>query len=104
MSKNYSKSGVSRLHYSNHGELFAAALVSNLRQSSFADVKIICADGSVWAHRVVLAAVSPVLRYVLISSDIFVFKKMTLLSLKLRQKDLWIQRLLYPRTFGSEDL
>ena len=64
MSKNYSKSGVSRLHYSNHGELFAAALVSNLRQSSFADVKIICADGSVWAHRVVLAAVSPVLRYV----------------------------------------
>ena len=48
----------------------ATALASNLRHSSFADVKIICADGSAWAHRLVLAAVSPVLRHVLICSTI----------------------------------
>ena len=41
----------------------ATALASNLRHSAFADVKIICADGSAWAHRLVLAAVSPVLRH-----------------------------------------
>ena len=44
----------------------ATALASNLRHSSFADLKIICADGSAWAHRLVLAAVSPVLRCVLV--------------------------------------
>jgi len=42
----------------------ATALASNLRHSSFADLKIICSDGSAWAHRLVLAAVSPVLRCV----------------------------------------
>jgi len=47
----------------------ATALASNLRHSAFADVKIICADGSAWAHRLVLAAVSPVLRHLLLSVE-----------------------------------
>merc|ERR1712223_82676 len=63
MSKNYS------LNYPEHGESMATALASNLRHSSFADVKIICADGSAWAHRLVLAAVSPVLRQLLLSVE-----------------------------------
>merc|ERR1711962_189531 len=63
MSKNYS------LNYPEHGESMAAALASNLRHSSFADLKIICADGSAWAHRLVLAAVSPVLRHLLLSVE-----------------------------------
>ena len=48
----------------------ATALASNLRHSAFADVKIICADGSAWAHRLVLAAVSPVLRHVFLTNFI----------------------------------
>ena len=59
-----SKNPVKLLRYENHGETMATALASNLRHSAFADVKIICADGSAWAHRLVLAAVSPVLRHV----------------------------------------
>ena len=59
-----SKNPVKLLRYGNHGEAMATALASNLRHSAFADVKIICADGSAWAHRLVLAAVSPVLRHV----------------------------------------
>ena len=58
----------SLLHFPSHGESLAAALASNLRQSAFADVKLICADGSAWAHRLVLAAVSPVLKQLLLSS------------------------------------
>merc|ERR1712083_335258 len=52
-----------------HGESMATALASNLRHSSFADLKIICSDGSAWAHRLVLAAVSPVLRHLLLSVE-----------------------------------
>ena len=47
----------------------ASSLASNLRHSAFADLKIICADGSVWAHRLILAAVSPVLKQLLLSFD-----------------------------------
>ena len=65
-----SKNPVKLLRYGNHGEAMATALASNLRHSAFADVKIICADGSAWAHRLVLAAVSPVLRHVFLTNFI----------------------------------
>ena len=65
-----SKNPVKLLRYGNHGEAMATALASNLRHSAFADVKIICADGSAWAHRLVLAAVSPVLRHVFLTDFI----------------------------------
>ena len=45
----------------------ATSLASNLKQSAFADVKIVCFDGSAWAHRLVLAAVSPVLKSLLLT-------------------------------------
>ena len=72
-----SKNPVKLLRYGNHGEAMATALASNLRHSAFADVKIICADGSAWAHRLVLAAVSPVLRHVFFVSisSLFLFVK-----------------------------
>ena len=56
----------SLLQDTHHGDALAVALASNLRQSSFADVKIICADGSAWAHRLILAAVSPFLKHLLL--------------------------------------
>ena len=65
-----SENPVKLLRYGNHGEAMATALASNLRHSAFADVKIICADGSAWAHRLVLAAVSPVLRHVFLTNFI----------------------------------
>ena len=58
---------LSVIQSSSHGEILGSALASNLRQSSFADVKIICYDGSAWAHRLILAAVSPVLKQILLS-------------------------------------
>ena len=77
-----SKNPVKLLRYGNHGEAMATALASNLRHSAFADVKIICADGSAWAHRLVLAAVSPVLRHVFLTDFImtmqtFVYREYT---------------------------
>ncbi len=57
----------SQLKNPEHGSMMAAVLASNLKQSSFADVKIVCPDGSAWAHRLVLAAVSPVLKSLLLS-------------------------------------
>ena len=51
-----------RLHYADHSQVLTQNLASNLRQSSFADVKLVCYDGSAWAHRLILAAVSPVLK------------------------------------------
>jgi hypothetical protein len=59
----------SNLKNTSHGESLATNLASNLRNSSFADVKIICSDGSAWAHRLILAAVSPVLKNLLLSVD-----------------------------------
>lgn len=44
-------------------------LAGNLKNSGLADVKIICSDGSAWAHRLVLAAVSPVLKHILLSVE-----------------------------------
>ena len=52
-----------------HLSNLASSLASNLRRSAFADLKIICADGSVWAHRLILGAVSPVLKHLLLSFD-----------------------------------
>ena len=47
----------------------SSSLASNLRHSAFADIKIVCADGNVWAHRLILAAVSPVLKQLLLSFE-----------------------------------
>jgi len=57
------------LKYADHGDVLTQNLASNLRQSTFADVKLICFDGSAWAHRLVLAAVSPVLKTLFLSLE-----------------------------------
>ena len=57
------------LEYADHGDVLTQNLASNLRQSTFADVKLICFDGSAWAHRLVLAAVSPVLKTLFLSLE-----------------------------------
>ena len=57
------------LKYADHGDVLTQTLASNLRQSTFADVKLICYDGSAWAHRLVLAAVSPVLKTLFLSFE-----------------------------------
>lgn len=56
------------LKYNDHSQILASNLASNLRQSAFADVKIVCCDGSVWAHRLILAAVSPFLEKLLLTN------------------------------------
>ena len=51
-----------------HGQDLAASLSELRTTGQFADVKLVCADGSIWSHRPLLAAVSPVLHKLLLNS------------------------------------
>ena len=46
-----------------HGSDLVSRLGEAHTSGLFADVKLVCGDGSLWAHAATLAAVSPVLRY-----------------------------------------
>ena len=62
-----SKEGLKMTRVSNpgHGSELVAFLSQCYNNGSglFADVKLVCGDGTLWAHAATLAAVSPVLRY-----------------------------------------
>ena len=51
-----------------HGKDLVASLSELHATGQFADVKLVCADGSLWSHRPLLAAVSPVLHSLLLNS------------------------------------
>ena len=51
-----------------HGQDLVANLTEIHTTGQFADVKLVCADGSIWSHRPLLAAVSPVLHKLLLNS------------------------------------
>ena len=51
-----------------HGGDLVASLADLHATGQFADVKLVCADGSLWSHRPLLAAVSPVLHSLLLNS------------------------------------
>ena len=51
-----------------HGRDLVASLSELHATGQFADVKLVCADGSLWSHRPLLAAVSPVLHRLLLNS------------------------------------
>ena len=50
-----------------HGRDLVASLSDLHATGQFADVKLVCADGSLWSHRPLLAAVSPVLHKLLLN-------------------------------------
>ena len=50
-----------------HGRDLVASLSDLHTTGQFADVKLVCADGSLWSHRPLLAAVSPVLHKLLLN-------------------------------------
>lgn len=52
-----------------HGEGLARSLLYGHTQRQFADVKLVCPDGAIWSHRLVLAVVSPVLKRLLLSRE-----------------------------------
>ena len=51
-----------------HGQDLVASLSELHTTGQFADVKLVCADGTIWSHRPLLAAVSPVLHKLLLNS------------------------------------
>ena len=57
------KAGLKSLVNPGHGSDLVTALGEAHKSGLFADVKLVCGDGPVWAHAATLAAVSPVLRY-----------------------------------------
>merc|ERR1719419_418293 len=64
------KEGLKQTRVSNpgHGSELVAFLSQCYNNGSglFADVKLVCGDGTLWAHAATLAAVSPVLRSLLL--------------------------------------
>ena len=50
-----------------HGQDLVASLSELHATRQFADVKLVCADGSIWSHRPLLAAVSPILHNLLLN-------------------------------------
>ena len=50
-----------------HGHDLVNSLSDLHATGKFADVKLVCADGSLWSHRPLLAAVSPVLHSLLLT-------------------------------------
>jgi len=50
-----------------HGQDLVASLSELHATGQFADVKLVCADGTIWSHRPLLAAVSPVLNKLLLN-------------------------------------